>query len=521
MRSSTFLLCAFDLILILTPINAETINLYLPHYKNKLIKCQSDEDCTINCNGYDSCAFSTIQCPINHKCNLFCGDESNTCFHLFVNATYSSLFTLNGCSSRDLWTCSGMTIYFPPKDINGNIRSFINSGDNLNGYSQSLQFYAINGWNDIDTSRYYGTYSYFYGIMHCTNDYRKTCNFSDKSWSCQSTHDLCNNPFKYLSQSSSAESNKNSGPNSDSIFSDQTGILGFIVIIASVFICGWGILLVYHINKTFTLQKKSEINQRIENHHRDKSDSFVFKPIESKSNVEISKLKMNLDDSVTIAVNNNHNEISKSKTKSTSITHNNNINIVIPQNPIPIITDSNTNYHHNNSIFSLINYDSISSIPSIPSKHNEGHVQHIQAGDIIRNIINYSIKDIRINSIVSEDNKLMNKNTNSDIHEIAAILNENQTDENSSQQSSCLDEIEMEMIETNNSHNTIIQSVMFLYNSDMAIPEGTENEDETHENNNNNINNININNININNNNMLSPSVMPTTPKLTESFNLN
>eukprot|EP01084_Bolivina_argentea_P048590 89502_1 len=80
-----------------------------------------------------------------------------------------------------------------------------------------------------------------------------------------------------------------------------------------------------------------------------------------------------------------------------------------------------------------------------------------------------------------------------------------------------LDEIDIK----NNSHNTIIQSVMFLYNSDMAIPEGTENEDETHENNNNNINNININNININNNNMLSPSVMPTTPKLTESFNLN
>ncbi len=44
------------------------------------------------------------------------------------------------------------------------------------------------------------------------------------------------------------------------------------------------------------------------------------------------------------------------------------------------------------------------------------------------------------------------------------------------------------------SHNTSIQWVMFLYNSDMAIPERTENEEES------------TNNKNI-----------PTTPKLIES----
>eukprot|EP01084_Bolivina_argentea_P154885 269974_1 len=97
-----------------------------------------------------------------------------------------------------------MSIYFPSADDNGNARAFIHGSNPLNGRSQPLQFYAQNGWKDIDSSGYSGTFAYFDGTMHCTNDYRTTCAFNHADWSCQSTNSLCN----HLPDSSSASSSE-------------------------------------------------------------------------------------------------------------------------------------------------------------------------------------------------------------------------------------------------------------------------------------------------------------------------
>lgn len=83
-----------------------------------------------------------------------------------------------------------MTIYFPPNE-NGNKRSYLNTGDNM---KESLTFYAVYGWLDIDTSAYIGTYDDIEGTMYCGFWYQYSCNFDEDDWICENSNDYCNNP---------------------------------------------------------------------------------------------------------------------------------------------------------------------------------------------------------------------------------------------------------------------------------------------------------------------------------------
>eukprot|EP01084_Bolivina_argentea_P188126 323929_1 len=164
-------------------------------YENQTINCIPNEPCYILCQHSSSCALATINCPTNFPCIVQCS-QSSACDSAQINAHDSSVFRLLDCATGT-WTCVGMTLFFPPND-NGKKKAFLSDFDrglsagNLN--EKSLQFYAINGWHDIDITPGSGfTFNNHAGFMYCTPNYIHSCEFNSNAWSCANITDICNN----------------------------------------------------------------------------------------------------------------------------------------------------------------------------------------------------------------------------------------------------------------------------------------------------------------------------------------
>lgn len=123
---------------------------------------------------------------MNFQCSITCS-SSYSCYQSTINATASSLFTLNGCDSNN--SCSSISIYFPSHD-SGAPRGIIQMDNSLTAdvvdYSFiDVSFYAENGWSDIDISSYNGQFQNDHqGIMHCSPDYSLQCEFGRCSNTC-------------------------------------------------------------------------------------------------------------------------------------------------------------------------------------------------------------------------------------------------------------------------------------------------------------------------------------------------
>eukprot|EP01083_Nonionella_stella_P071523 192134_1 len=155
------------------------------------ITCPPHFLCDITCSGPHSCEMAHISCPYGGTCTVNCNNEYS-CQSATIYAQYSSQFKLNDCSTGDL-SCNGMSIYFPPND-NGP-RSTIRGGTHLTSTpDQSLHFYAIFGWHDIEftNDRLFEGHSNAY--MHCLTDYSETCSLAVDSWSCAQHNHTCNAP---------------------------------------------------------------------------------------------------------------------------------------------------------------------------------------------------------------------------------------------------------------------------------------------------------------------------------------
>ena len=170
-------------------------------FENKTIVCTSTKPCDISCQHKNGCYSTTIHCPINHPCNIRCSHDS-ACANAIIYAHHSSTFELSDCATGD-WTCTGLTIYFPPNH-NGQPRAKIHGS--LTGLSAGLnlatplQFYATNGWKDVNITTTTSSasashsYEYHFGTMHCTNTFSTCCPFKSDGWECANTNDICNNP---------------------------------------------------------------------------------------------------------------------------------------------------------------------------------------------------------------------------------------------------------------------------------------------------------------------------------------
>jgi len=266
--------------------------------------------CFIYCQEEDSCLNANIFCPLNLECSISCGKSSNACNGLLIDARYSSSFSLNDCSSGDRSTCNGVTIYFPPNNF-GTKRGFINTGNNL---KNSLIFYAIYGWLDIDTSGFIGDYNdNLNGIMYCTFWYNINCQFNDKNFSCKNTNDLCNNPLP-INPPSKETTQDITIPFTSTIIGDReistqrkpatnyvittnnngytyTHSLWYILAALIICLCILAVPLMYYVNRHYKYYKKAvnaEIyhrNQYENNNRRRTRDKYKYK----KSTVLSSK----------------------------------------------------------------------------------------------------------------------------------------------------------------------------------------------------------------------------------------
>ena len=159
--------------------------------RNSQINCPKDYPCNVQCLSSQSCEFAQFYCPIDQPCDIHC-DAGSACNQASFNATYSSSFNLDGCATG-FYTCTGVTIHFPP-NVGGTPVATITGDNSLSaGISPSvpLQFYAINGWSDVNVVGYTGDFSYPQGDMYCTNDYSVSCNFASAAWACDNPTDLC------------------------------------------------------------------------------------------------------------------------------------------------------------------------------------------------------------------------------------------------------------------------------------------------------------------------------------------
>merc|ERR1719474_1781597 len=171
------------------------------------IQCDDQADCTVDCSNHASiCRESTILCPDNGNCVIHChsGSQHDVCTDIIIDCPHGDCtlscqgesactnaeINAQDASSLDLtcgtgFTCSGLTVYFPP-NVDGSAVATVSAGDDsgLNGRGKELQFYAINGWADVDIVDYTGSYQFHDGQMHCGFEYGTTCNFHDSNWSC-------------------------------------------------------------------------------------------------------------------------------------------------------------------------------------------------------------------------------------------------------------------------------------------------------------------------------------------------
>ena len=203
MASHFQLLITILLSFLTSPSQCNIINAAANQYRGGTITCIENEDCYINCSEQDACKNAEIICPMDHQCGITCNAD-NACQDSLIIATYSSLFILT-CKDGNDYTCSGLSIYFPPNDANGIPLGILHVGNNLNSLSNQLQFYAMNGWNDVDTTHYTGNYAvgHHEGIMHCSSTYALQCPFASDKWQCPDAQSPCNN---YTNINSNAQS---------------------------------------------------------------------------------------------------------------------------------------------------------------------------------------------------------------------------------------------------------------------------------------------------------------------------
>ena len=186
---------------------------------SSIINCPSNGNCFVHCSGSNSCAGSIINCghgdcnilcaapyacdfatfygPTNKDFSVYCADESNSCRSASIHAEDSSYFSFlsSSSSTSNNYFARNISIWFPPRKENIKRAYIVSNNNNFNGYYgyESQQFYAINGWLDVDIESD-GVWTYQGGTMHCGINYEYSCPFNDTSWSCDTSNTICDSP---------------------------------------------------------------------------------------------------------------------------------------------------------------------------------------------------------------------------------------------------------------------------------------------------------------------------------------
>eukprot|EP01084_Bolivina_argentea_P061585 112575_1 len=194
-----------SLLLLLSIIGYSMFSLFLgvSNADDEIITCIPGQDCVKTC-GYYECEADYIKCPDDYKCTIQCSGEQS-CWGAVVDATRSTSLTITCAGSGD-FRCENIDIFCPP-NVNGVKKCHISGTSNgLRGcnscsgeYSSNdnnLNFYARNGWLDIDLTGYTAGsngYGWKGGKMHCLDDYNtNACSISSTAWTCSDSAHVCN-----------------------------------------------------------------------------------------------------------------------------------------------------------------------------------------------------------------------------------------------------------------------------------------------------------------------------------------
>ena len=153
--------------------------------QDSIINCPIDADCSIICIGRGSCHRAAFDGPLGHRFTVLC-DGEYACQYSSFHAENSSYFNLTAGISSDLGAPS-VSIWVPEKNVSSKRAYIFATNASLHGFYgySPVQFYALNGWEDIEID-YHGhdVHDRHGGIMHCHAGYVDSCWFDDDTFSC-------------------------------------------------------------------------------------------------------------------------------------------------------------------------------------------------------------------------------------------------------------------------------------------------------------------------------------------------
>eukprot|EP01083_Nonionella_stella_P097595 274336_1 len=265
-----------------------------------IINCPSHTNCNVQCNGTETCKGITVNGPIHHELSIDCGGITS-CFNATFNAPHASSLTIEGC--QDDQSCLDLSIYCPPRHLNGSKNCFIEGNGNLGAYHEwrPMHIYARNGWLDIEID-YNGTFnhgsnSYFHaGVMHCSNasQYDMYCDMSVNAWSCRNPHDYCNNPTPLLLINTTSTTDETPPKKGFTINIDLDAILLPLIlstVLACCLIgacCVWYKILCVKSSKKAKKQPIPKPNAPVPLKVKDKSDPTVIRRVSQPASIASS-----------------------------------------------------------------------------------------------------------------------------------------------------------------------------------------------------------------------------------------
>eukprot|EP01083_Nonionella_stella_P120479 361077_1 len=161
------------------------------------IQCPLNSDCSVNGLSLNSLSESIIQCPITHAtdCTVHC-NASLSCHNTLIDGQHTDTLSLY-CDQTN--SCLDFTVKCPEYNLTNNQPNCIISGEDQSDHT-NVEFFAINGFKDIDTTQYIsniGTES----VLFCGTNHTQSCVINADTFNCVNTTSPCyvSTPFPTIS----------------------------------------------------------------------------------------------------------------------------------------------------------------------------------------------------------------------------------------------------------------------------------------------------------------------------------
>ena len=151
-------------------------------------------NCTIFCDGKNSCANGTLDCRHSKLCDIYCY-QNNSCADAKIYANYSNYFNFTCFVPDNLGLCAAnSSIFCPiPHFLRGNDSQYTNKPNSIvyktceidchkSGWQNQcddLIIYAMQGMNDLIIDPFYSGFAYMKSVrIYCGEYFQHFCKYS-------------------------------------------------------------------------------------------------------------------------------------------------------------------------------------------------------------------------------------------------------------------------------------------------------------------------------------------------------